>query len=259
MDPKPAGLSPRSTVRGRPRTTSTREDPCARCGRNIPDSQPDGQKADSATSATSTPSTLAAPAPSASKLGSCRARPTPTDNRSAQPARASRMTSTANAATSNPDTTAAGSARDAPCAMTSTGCSAVSRAPLRWSGSSTPCVPRTAQNRSSSGNAHRRCRNCFAVWATGAFPCPTKVSTLCLASKPSICVRCCSTMAGSPSATLISPASSNGSTPTRRTPRRRAPTRSALRHLAPPPAHPRQVSRRRFHAGPSPLGQIGDH
>lgn len=36
MDPKPVRLSPRSTVRGRPRTTSTREDPCARCGRNIP-------------------------------------------------------------------------------------------------------------------------------------------------------------------------------------------------------------------------------
>jgi len=36
MDPKPAGLSPRSTVRGRPRTTSTRDDPCARCGRYIP-------------------------------------------------------------------------------------------------------------------------------------------------------------------------------------------------------------------------------
>lgn len=36
MDPKPIGLSPRSTVRGRPRTTNTREDPCARCGRNIP-------------------------------------------------------------------------------------------------------------------------------------------------------------------------------------------------------------------------------
>ena len=36
MDPKPVGLSPRSTVRGRPRTSSTRDDPCARCGRNIP-------------------------------------------------------------------------------------------------------------------------------------------------------------------------------------------------------------------------------
>lgn len=36
MDPKPTGLSPHSTVRGRPRTTSTRDDPCARCGRNIP-------------------------------------------------------------------------------------------------------------------------------------------------------------------------------------------------------------------------------
>jgi hypothetical protein len=36
MDPKPLGLSPRTTVRGRPRTTSTRDDPCARCGRNIP-------------------------------------------------------------------------------------------------------------------------------------------------------------------------------------------------------------------------------
>jgi hypothetical protein len=36
MDPKPVGISPRSTVRGRPRTTSDREDPCARCGRNIP-------------------------------------------------------------------------------------------------------------------------------------------------------------------------------------------------------------------------------
>jgi len=36
MDPKPVGLSPRSTVRGRPRTISTRDDPCARCGRNIP-------------------------------------------------------------------------------------------------------------------------------------------------------------------------------------------------------------------------------
>ena len=36
MDPKPVGLSPRSTARGRPRTTSTRNDPCARCGRNIP-------------------------------------------------------------------------------------------------------------------------------------------------------------------------------------------------------------------------------
>lgn len=36
MDPKPVGLSPRSTVRGRPRTTGTRDDPCARCGRNIP-------------------------------------------------------------------------------------------------------------------------------------------------------------------------------------------------------------------------------
>ena len=36
MDPKPTGLSPRSTVQGRPRATSTRDDPCARCGRNIP-------------------------------------------------------------------------------------------------------------------------------------------------------------------------------------------------------------------------------
>lgn len=36
MDPKPIGLSARSTVRGRPRTTSTRDEPCARCGRNIP-------------------------------------------------------------------------------------------------------------------------------------------------------------------------------------------------------------------------------
>lgn len=36
MDPKPVGLSPRSTVRGRPRTTSAHNDPCARCGRNIP-------------------------------------------------------------------------------------------------------------------------------------------------------------------------------------------------------------------------------
>ncbi len=36
MDPKPDGLSPRSTIRGRPRTTSARDDPCARCGRNIP-------------------------------------------------------------------------------------------------------------------------------------------------------------------------------------------------------------------------------
>jgi len=36
MDPKPVGLSPRRTVRGRPRTTSDRHDPCARCDRNIP-------------------------------------------------------------------------------------------------------------------------------------------------------------------------------------------------------------------------------
>ena len=36
MDPKPVGLSPRSAVLGRPRTTSSRDDPCARCGRNIP-------------------------------------------------------------------------------------------------------------------------------------------------------------------------------------------------------------------------------
>lgn len=36
MDPKPVGISARSTKRGRPRTTSTRDDPCARCGRNIP-------------------------------------------------------------------------------------------------------------------------------------------------------------------------------------------------------------------------------
>ncbi|GAB3497566.1 recombinase XerD [Flexivirga lutea] len=36
MDPKPVGFSPRRTVRGRPRTTSDRHDPCARCGRNIP-------------------------------------------------------------------------------------------------------------------------------------------------------------------------------------------------------------------------------
>lgn len=36
MDPKPTGLYPRSTVRGRPRATSTRDDPCARCGWNIP-------------------------------------------------------------------------------------------------------------------------------------------------------------------------------------------------------------------------------
>lgn len=36
MDPKPVGLTPRSTVRGRPRTKSTRDDPCARCARNIP-------------------------------------------------------------------------------------------------------------------------------------------------------------------------------------------------------------------------------
>ena len=36
MDPKPVGLSPRRTVRGRPRTTGEYHDPCARCGRNIP-------------------------------------------------------------------------------------------------------------------------------------------------------------------------------------------------------------------------------
>jgi hypothetical protein len=39
MDPKPVDLSPRSTVRGRPRTDQSRngrDDPCARCGRNIP-------------------------------------------------------------------------------------------------------------------------------------------------------------------------------------------------------------------------------
>ena len=36
MNPAPDGLSPRSTRRGRPRATSTRDDPCARCGRNIP-------------------------------------------------------------------------------------------------------------------------------------------------------------------------------------------------------------------------------
>lgn len=36
MDPRPVGLSPRSTTRGRPRTTSKRHDPCARCNRNIP-------------------------------------------------------------------------------------------------------------------------------------------------------------------------------------------------------------------------------
>ncbi|MBO1754646.1 recombinase XerD [Allobranchiibius sp. CTAmp26] len=36
MDPKPVGLCPRRTVRGRPRATSDRHDPCARCGRNIP-------------------------------------------------------------------------------------------------------------------------------------------------------------------------------------------------------------------------------
>jgi len=40
MDPKPVGLSPRSTQRGRPRATyarvTTRDDPCARCGRPIP-------------------------------------------------------------------------------------------------------------------------------------------------------------------------------------------------------------------------------
>jgi len=36
MDPKPVGLSPRSTQRGRPRVAGTRNDPCARCGRSIP-------------------------------------------------------------------------------------------------------------------------------------------------------------------------------------------------------------------------------
>ena len=36
MDPTPVGLSPRCTQRGRRRATSTRTDPCARCGRNIP-------------------------------------------------------------------------------------------------------------------------------------------------------------------------------------------------------------------------------
>jgi len=36
LDPKPIGLSPRSTTQGRPRTKSTRDDRCARCGRNIP-------------------------------------------------------------------------------------------------------------------------------------------------------------------------------------------------------------------------------
>lgn len=43
MDPKPVGLSPRNTTRGRPRTAKgqsrsygERHDPCARCGRNIP-------------------------------------------------------------------------------------------------------------------------------------------------------------------------------------------------------------------------------
>lgn len=41
MDPKPVGLSPRSTTRGRPRTgrprgAAARPDPCARCGRDIP-------------------------------------------------------------------------------------------------------------------------------------------------------------------------------------------------------------------------------
>ncbi|MGC5617728.1 hypothetical protein [Georgenia sp. Z1491] len=34
--PAPVGLSPRSTTRGRPRTIGAREDPCARCGRDIP-------------------------------------------------------------------------------------------------------------------------------------------------------------------------------------------------------------------------------
>lgn len=36
MDPKPVGLSPRPSVRGRPRSTATGVGPCARCGRNIP-------------------------------------------------------------------------------------------------------------------------------------------------------------------------------------------------------------------------------
>ncbi len=36
MDSKPASLSPRSTARGRPRTTGDRNDPCARCCRRIP-------------------------------------------------------------------------------------------------------------------------------------------------------------------------------------------------------------------------------
>lgn len=40
MDPKPVGLSPPSAQRGRPRATyarvTTRDDPCARCGRPIP-------------------------------------------------------------------------------------------------------------------------------------------------------------------------------------------------------------------------------
>jgi hypothetical protein len=36
MDSKPAGLTPRARVRGRPRTIVSRDDPCARCGRNIP-------------------------------------------------------------------------------------------------------------------------------------------------------------------------------------------------------------------------------
>lgn len=86
-----------------------------------PGSQPTGWKADSATSATTTPSTRAESALSASKIGSCRAGAPPTASRSARPALRSRSTSTASAATSKQRDIADGSASAAPCATTSTG------------------------------------------------------------------------------------------------------------------------------------------
>lgn len=36
MDPKPTGLSPRNTKQGRPRATTAKNRPCARCGRDMP-------------------------------------------------------------------------------------------------------------------------------------------------------------------------------------------------------------------------------
>jgi hypothetical protein len=172
MDPKPVGLSPRSTVKGGPArqaTTAAATTPVRAAAGTSRASRSAGQRAGCASPATSTPSTPVAPALTASRTACCRGRPTPTAFPSARPALTSPTTSTANAVTSKAATIAAAFAPVARFATTSTGYWAAHRATPHWSAWSTHSVPRTDLSRSSSGSVRRRSRPSFVASAMEPF------------------------------------------------------------------------------------------